>query len=114
MTTQISTDNIQPAALATIGGGPKLANVQVTDSSYAVTGANTISTSGGYVRINGSGFQSNCNVLIGNVAATSVTYISSTQINSQIPALTAGSYIVYVVLTDNGKTALKPNGITAA
>lgn len=113
MTTKLSSDNIQPAVVSSITG-PRIANVQVTNSSYIATGANTISTSGGYVRINGSGFQSNINVIIGNIPATSVTYVNSTQINSQIPALVAGSYFVYVTTTDNGKVAIRPNGITAA
>ena len=113
MTTKLSSDNIQPAVVSNITG-PRIANVQVTNSSYIATGANTISTSGGYVRINGSGFQSNINVIVGNTPATSVTYVNSTQINSQIPALVAGSYFVYVTTTDNGKVAIRPNGITAA
>lgn len=113
MTTRVSADNIQTATVINITG-PRIANVQVATSGYVATGANTISTSGGYVRIIGSGFQTNVNVIIGSTPATSVTYVSSTQINSQIPALAAGSYFVYVTTTDNGKVAIKPNGLTAA
>jgi len=113
MTTRVSLDNIQPATVTSITG-PRIANVQITNSSYATTGNTTLSVSGGYVRIDGTGFQSNVNVIIGSTPATSVTYISSTQINSQIPALPAGSYFVYVTTTDNGKVAIKPNGLTTA
>lgn len=113
MTTQLSVDNIQATTASSITG-PRIANIQVSNSSYIPTGANTVSTTGGYVIINGSGFQPNVNVVIGNVLATAVTYISTTRINSQIPALASGSYFVYVTTTDNGKVAIKPNGITAA
>jgi hypothetical protein len=113
MTTRISADNIQPSTVNTFGG-PRITSVQVTNSSYVVTGATTVSTSGGFVRINGSGFQSNVNVIIGNVPAVSVTYVNSTQINSQIPALAAGNYFLYVTNIDNGKVAIRPNGITTA
>lgn len=114
MTTKISSDNIQPSTLATIGGGPKVANIQVTDSSYTVTGANTVSTLGGYARINGTGFKSNVNVVIGNTLATAVAFVSSIQLNIQIPALSANNYIVYVTNTDDGRVAVKPNGIITA
>ena len=113
MTTQVSINNIAPATVESITG-PRIANIQVSNSSYIPTGANTVSTSGGFVIINGSGFQPNVNVVIGNTLATSVTYISTTRINSQIPPLALGSYFVYVTTTDNGKVAIRPNGITTA
>jgi hypothetical protein len=113
MTTQLSVNNIQPETVASISG-PRIANIQVSNSSYVATGANTLSTSGGFVIINGSGFHPNVNVVVGNVLATSVTYVSTTRINSQIPPLSLGSYFVYVTTTDNGKVAIRPNGITTA
>jgi hypothetical protein len=114
MSTKISSYNIQSAALASIGGGPKVSSIQITDSGYSVTGASTVSTSGGYVRVNGTGFKSNVNVVLGETLASAVTFISSSQLNVQIPALSTGSYIVYVTNTDDGRVAVKPNGITTA
>jgi hypothetical protein len=111
MTTQINIDNIQPSALPYLGGGPKIANIQVANSTYVANGSSNISTSGGYAIINGTNFQSNVNVVLGNTLATSVAYVSSIRLNVQVPALTAGNYIVYVTNTDNGKVAVKPNGI---
>jgi hypothetical protein len=113
MTTQVSIDNIEASTASSIIG-PRISNVQVSNSSYVATGANTVSTSGGFVIINGSGFQPNVNVVVGNTLATSVTYVSTTRINSQIPPLSLGSYFVYVTTTDNGKVAVRPNGITTA
>ena len=113
MTTKISADNIQASTLSTLGG-PKIANIQVANSTYVANGSSTVSTTGGYAIINGTGFASNINVVIGNTLASAVSYVSSTRINIQIPALTANSYIVYVTLTDNGRVAVKPNGITTA
>jgi hypothetical protein len=113
MTTQVSIDNIEASTASSIIG-PRISNIQVSNSSYVATGANTVSTSGGFVIINGSGFQPNVNVVVGNTLATSVTYVSTTRINSQIPSLASGSYFVYVTTTDNGKVAVRPNGITTA
>lgn len=114
MTTKISSDNIQPSTLAVLGSGPKITQIQVTDSSYTPTGANTISTSGGYIKITGTGFNGNCNVVFGNVNATSVSFVGANVLNAQVPALPASSYIVYVVDTSKGQSALKINGITVA
>ena len=89
---------------------PKIANIQVTDSGYTVLDDTAVSTSGGYIKITGSGFVSGCNVLINQTAATSVTFISSTEVRAQVPAMTAGGYIVYVI-NANGGTALSITGI---
>lgn len=113
MPTQISAANIEASTLSTLGA-PKIANIQVANSSYSATGANTVSTSGGFVIINGTGFTSNVNVVIGNRLATAVSYVNPNRLNVQVPALTANSYIVYVTLTDTGRVAMRPNGITTA
>jgi hypothetical protein len=114
MTTQISSDNIQPSTLEAIGAGPKITTIQVANSTYVATGGSTISTTGGYAIINGSNFLSNVNVIIGNALASTVIFVSSIRINIQVPALAVGNYIVYVTNTDNGAVAVKPNGIIIA
>jgi hypothetical protein len=43
--------------------------------------------------------------------ATSVTFISSTEIRAQVPALDAGTYVVYVSNSD-GAVAIRVNGLT--
>ena len=113
MTTQISSNNIQPSTLDIIYiSGPKITSVQVANGSYIATGGTTIGTTGGFALINGSNFSSNINVVIGTALASTVTFVSSVRINIQVPALAVGNYIVYVTTTDNGKVAVKPNGIT--
>ena len=92
-------------------GGPKVSSVLVTDSSYSTLDDTAVALTGGYIKIIGSGFESGCQVLIGNVLATSVTFISVTEIRAQVPATASGTYILYVVNSDGG-TAIRVNGIT--
>lgn len=90
-------------------GTPKISNVQVTDSSYVITGGNT-TNSGSYVTISGSDFTSSSNALFGNIAANSVSYVSSSQLNVALPILSPGSYSVFVVNSD-GASAQRVNGL---
>jgi len=101
--------------LNTISSGttnvPKITGITITDSSYNNTTANAIDLSGGYIKITGTGFTSGCQVLVNNTLATSVTFISSTEVRAQLPAQSAGSYIIYLVLSD-GSVAIRVNAIT--
>ena len=110
MTTRISTNNIQPLALATLEG-PAVTNIQVTDSSYVVLDDTAVSLSGGYIKITGTNFSSGCLVTVGTTIATSVTFVNSTTLHVQVPALVAGTYVVYVVNSDGG-VAIRVNGLT--
>jgi len=111
MTTQISADNIQPATLETIGSGPTITNIQITDSSYNVLDDTAVALSGGFIKITGTGFQTGCEVIIGTVLATSVTFVNSTTVHAQVPALVASTYVVYLTNTD-GAVAIRVNGLT--
>ena len=111
MTTQISTDNIQAATLATIGSAPRITSVVVTDSSYNNLDDTAVDTAGGYIKITGTGFKTGATVTINRQPATSVTFVSSTELRAQVAAEVAGTYVVYVVNTD-GSVALRVNGIT--
>ena len=82
MTTQITTTNIQPAALAFIQG-PVVSSIQITNSSYTVLDDTAVDTAGGYIKINGVNFVAGMNVVIGSVTATSVSVVSSTVLNVQ-------------------------------
>jgi hypothetical protein len=90
---------------------PKITSISVTDNSYTVLDDTAVSTAGGYIKITGTGFTAGSQVLIGTVAASSVSWISSTELRAQVPATTAGTYVVYVVATD-GAVAIRVNGIT--
>jgi hypothetical protein len=110
MTTQISIADIQPATLAEIAP-VTITQVQITDSSWTVLDDSAVSIDGGYIVITGSNFQSGCNVIINSTNATSVSVVNSTTLRVQVPALAAGTYIVYVTNT-NGGTAIIVNGLT--
>ena len=113
MTTKLSEANIQPATLETIGGGPRIITVAITNSSYLVSGAATVPLSGGYIRITGTGFVSGAQVIFDETPANAVVFVSSTQLNVQTPVLAAGVYFVYVINLDGG-TGLAINAVTAA
>jgi hypothetical protein len=111
MTTKISADNIQPTTLATIGSGPKISQILICDSNYVNLDDTAISLSGGFIKIIGSGFTAGATITVNRTAATSVTFVSATELRAQVGAQTAGSYIVYAVNSD-GAVALRVNGLT--
>lgn len=127
MPTQIPASGIAPGAITAekiaagavtaakvaegVAGGPKISTVAVTNNSYTVLDDTAVDTSGGYIKITGTGFASGCSVVIGTTAATATTFISSTEVRAQVPAQSAGSYFVYVVNPDGG-TATRVNGLT--
>jgi len=91
--------------------GPKITSVTVTDSSYNNLDDTAVALTGGYVKIAGSGFASGCQVLLGTTVATSVSYISSSEVRAQLPAASTGTYIIYLVNADGG-TAIRVNAVT--
>lgn len=113
ITNSISNSSITLAKLqANVSlAGPRIANVQPSNSSYSANGSANVSTSGGYVIVNGAGFINSCSVILGTTNATSVTYVSDTVLNVEVPAKTAGTYFVYVV-NPNGDTAIGVNRIS--
>jgi len=92
------------------GGSPKLTNIQVTDNAYTVLDDTAVSVAGGYIKITGTGFVTGCSVIIGSVVATSVSFISSTEVRAQVPAQSAGTYTVYLVNPDGG-VGIRVNGL---
>ena len=102
-------------ALATVANVVSLAitSVQIANSSYAVlddTAANTSGTT--YLVVNGSGFTSDCIVIVGNTNASSTTFANSKQLRAAVAAQNAASYPVYVTDIATGATATKINGLT--
>lgn len=118
MTTKITTANISDAALTTISGGPKVTSISSTNSLYGALESNTVNaTAGGYIKVLGSGFANVTQIYIdvdNPTLATSVSFISNTEVRAVVPAKTAGSYLVYVVRTTDGAVATVINGITYA
>jgi len=92
------------------GGGPKITAITVTNNSYTNLDDTAVSVSGGYIKITGTGFVTGCSVIIGTVVATSVSFISSTEVRAQVPAQSAGTYTVYLVNPDGG-VGIRVNGL---
>jgi hypothetical protein len=113
MATKITSDNLAPTLATAIvqGGGPKITSVVVTDDSFNPIDDTAANISGGYIKIIGTGFSNGCQVTIGNIPASSVIFVSSTELRVGISARPAGSYPVYVTNTDGG-TGTRINGIT--
>ncbi len=122
MTTYVNSGNFQQSFIDAYTK-PKITSITVTDSSYVATGATTISTGGGYVQIVGTSFSSPMQVFLDptgtnrietSTPATSVTFVSSTTINVQLPAKASGNYTCFIVRTTDGQFATKINGLRYA
>ena len=89
-----------------VGGGTVISSITVTNSSYVPQSPATsyISTSGGYITISGTGFTSASQLYIQGNLVTSTTYVSSTQINAQIPAYNTSSVTVQQIYVVNTST----------
>jgi len=113
MATKITADNLAPtlATAITQGGGPKITGVIVTDESFNEISATAANITGGYIKIVGTGFSNGCQVTVGNIPASSITFVSSTELRVSLPSRPSGSYAVYVTNTDGG-TGTRINGIT--
>jgi hypothetical protein len=88
------------------GGGSSItiSSVQVTNANYTPLSPITsfLNTTGGYISIFGTGFSANNQVYVQGIPAISTTFVSSTQINAQAPALNTTTVTVqqiYVVNT---------------
>jgi hypothetical protein len=93
------------------GSSVTVSNVAVTDGSYTVLDDTpNISTAGGFIRVTGSGFASGCVVYIGGTAATTTTFVSSTEVRAVVPAASSNTLMVYVV-NPNGSTGIKLNSL---
>lgn len=81
-------------------------------STIAYPGDDTAAdTAGGQtITLTGTGFVSGASVIINGILASVVSVVNSTTITFTAPAVSAGSYILYVVNTD-GSTALAVPGI---
>ena len=109
------TGQITSASSGTGGGAstdvPKISNLQVTDSSWTVLDDTAVDVLGGYFLLTGVNFVSGCLVYIGQTPATSVAFVSSTTVRVTVPAITAGTYPVYLVNPDGG-VAIRVPGVT--
>ncbi len=101
-----TTDVVNTIATAVI----KISNIQVTGNTFVPLDDTAVDTAGGFVRINGAGFVAGCSVLIGSQSASAVSFLSATALGVTVPALSAGTYTVYVTNPD-GSVAIRVNGL---
>jgi hypothetical protein len=113
----ISTDKVDSVFTATYATyaavaanlTPRIASVNVANSTWHVLDDTAVNTAGGYLVITGANFQSGAIVTIGDTLATSTSYVDETTLRAQVPAKDAGSYTVYVQNPDGG-TAIRVLG----
>jgi hypothetical protein len=91
------------ATVTTVSAGPVISNIAYLDANNSVTSANAVSTSGGNIRITGTGFVANSAVYINNTLATN-TFVSSTQITAVCPAASAGNVAIMIFTPTNSGT----------
>lgn len=66
-------------------------------------------TGGGQtITLNGTGFAAGVTVVVGTTPAPTVTYVGDTLITFVTPALSTGSYVIYVINADGGTTLSVP------
>ena len=96
-------------------GGISITNVYAANSSYSSLTpiTNAVNTAGGYVTILGNGFTSQSLLYIQGNLITSTSYVSSGQINAQLPAYstsTATTLQLYVVNTATNSAGILVTG----
>jgi hypothetical protein len=111
--TQVGNQPVATVVEVSTGGGPKITNLQITDNAWTVLDDTAVDTAGGYVLITGTNFVSGALVYFNQTAANSVAFVGTTTLRVTVPALTAGTYIVYVINPDGG-TAIRVPGLTAS
>ena len=108
----LSADGVLSAAKGgtgnTTGGGTT--SPTISQIGYGGDDTATDVAGGGLITLTGTNFASGAKVLINTTPVSVVTVVSSTQITFTAPALSAGSYILYVVNLD-GSTAIAVPGI---
>jgi alpha-tubulin suppressor-like RCC1 family protein len=90
---------------------PKVASVNIANSSFAVLDDTAVNVGGGYIVITGANFAEGATVLIDTTSATSVARVNSTTLNVQVPTKSAATYNIFVVNPDGG-TGIRVSGLT--
>ena len=80
------------AASTTLLGGAIITGIFITDNAYTNLDDTAISTGGGYIKLIGTGFMTGCTVYVNGIAATTTTFVSSTEIRAVVQAYTSGTY----------------------
>ena len=104
----ITTSQLQTTVVTQIqaGGGPKVKSLIYPGND---TAANT--TGGQTLYLTGSGFAANAQVLVNGAAVPSQSFISASNISFTTPALSTGTYPVYLINPEDGGTAILYPGL---
>jgi hypothetical protein len=90
---------------------PTVTSFSVTDVSYVPLDNTAVDTAGGEtIVINGSGFAPGATVQVGATTIGSVTFIDQNRLAFAAPALSSGSYTIYVT-NSNGGTGILLSGL---
>ena len=90
---------------------PTVTSFSITDVSYVPLDNTAVDTAGGeIIVINGSGFASGATVQVGATTIGSVTFIDQNRLAFTAPALSSGSYTIYVT-NSNGGTGILLSGL---
>ena len=81
-------------------GGAVITAVAITDSNYAVLDDTALATTGGYIKLTGTGFKTGCIVYVGGVAATTTTFVSSTEVRAAIGSNSSNTFTVALANPD--------------
>jgi Concanavalin A-like lectin/glucanases superfamily len=93
----VTASAIATATTSTPIGTPKVSSIVYPG---AETAANT--AGGETITLNGSGFASGLSILIGSNTVSVVSVVSASQVTFTAPAISAGTYPLYVINTDGG------------
>jgi hypothetical protein len=88
-----------------------LSNIQIASNVYELLDDTAVSTDGGFVIVNGTGFGPGMLVSIGGTQASAVTFVSPTRLHVQVPSKAAGTYNVMTTRADSA-TATLPFGLS--
>ena len=109
---KLSTISAISSSVGTGASGPVILSVYVTDSSYVNLDDTAVSTSGGYIKLTGTGFVTGCIAYVNGVAATT-TFVSSTEIRAVVPALASGTYSL-MMFNSAGSGSLWATGLVTS
>lgn len=103
--TSISLEVITPGqstanSSVSVSGGPSITSFVYLDANNNPTSANAVSTSGGNIKITGSGFVSGSSVYINNTLVSN-TFVSSTEIRAVCPSASAGNVSLFIFTPTN-------------
>ena len=104
----ITTSQLQTTVVTQIqaGGGPKVKSLIYPGND---TAANT--AGGQTLYLTGSGFAANAQILVNGAAVPSQSFISASNISFTTPALSTGTYPVYLINPEDGGTAILYPGL---